>query len=441
MPESEWQSFKDHLARQLRFIERSCEVYDEGYADEAIQIAVRIRVVLHPGGKRSRSLLRHLHSGRIPLLTTSEGAPERKDILLYDGMTSFRASSDGNSVSSFAGPGEDNALYRDYIKADGWWKQVVLVAEGTRYSRRDMVLGVANQEGGAHVAPEPTAEHQKLMTSGLTWDLVEVSDGVETITPAADVRFKYVRQMAYELLNSPELLKLAEYSPTRPAQREEQPADAEDEERPPDSQSDKEAQDEPEITDGHEEGYFAPEVQRPRPAGVKLTTEDLERIRGEVIRYFRAYYAEFRDELERRDPDGKLDYLRGRRRILFEMGNDGVLITHFPTEDDDDAFEFVLPENKKMVRELADDMALKTPRGTTKRIHFDYSLGEDFGQNTYLGPLVHEENDLHYRTLHYRTNWVQLDWASWVHLDRWRDAGRAKEDVRLDLDIRLPGVD
>lgn len=440
MSESEWQSFKDHLARQLRFIERSCEVYDEGYADEAIQIAVRIRVIVHQGGKNRRSLLQHLHSGRVPLLTTSEGAPEREDLLLYDGLASFRASSDGQSVSSFYGPGEDNTLHREYIKADMWWKQVVLFAEGTPYSRRDIVLGVAEQEGGAHVASAPTAEYQKLMTPGLTWNLVEVADGVETITPSMDIRFKYVRQMAYELLNSPELLTLAEYNPTRSAKREEQPADAEDEVQPAEGGGDGEAQDEPEITDGHEEEYFAPEPQRPSPTGVKLTTEDLERIREEVIRYFRAYYAEFRDQIEKRDPDVKLDYLRGRRRIVFEMGKDGALVTHFTTEDDEDAFEFVLPKDKKMVRELADGMALKSPRGATKRIHFDYSLGEDFGQNTYLGPLVHKEKDLHYRTLHYHTNWVQLDWASWVHLDRWRDADRAREDARLHLDLHLRGV-
>lgn len=420
-------------------MERSCEVYDEGYTDEAIQIAVRIRVILHPGGKRSKSLLQHLLAGRIPLLTTSEGAPERKDILLYDGLTSFRFSSDGDSVSSFAGPGEGNALHQEYIKADGWWKQVVLVAEGTRYSRQDIVLGVANQEGGAHVAPEPTAEHQKLMTSGLTWDLVEINDGVETITPAADVRFKYVRQMAYELLNSPELLTLAEYSPTRRAKGEEQPAYAADEAQITGSGDDGRAQDESKALDESEEIQFEQEQQRPRPASVKLTNEDLERIREEVIRYFRAYYIELRKEIEKRDPEAKLDFLRGYRRIVFEMGNDGALITHFSNEGDEDAFEFILPKNK-MVRELADEKALKTPRGSTKRLHFDYSLGEDFGQNTYLGPLELEEKDLHYRTLYYRTKWVQLDYATWVHLDRWRDAERAKEDARADLDIRLRGV-
>lgn len=217
MPGSEWQTFKGHLARQLRFIERSCAVYDEGYTDEAIQIAVRIRVILHPGGKRSRSLLQHLNSGRIPLLTTSEGAPDREDLIHYDGLSSFRVSSDGKSVSSFYGPGEDDALHAEYTKADRWWQQIVLFAEGTGYSRRDIVLGVAEQEGGAHVAAAPTADFQRLMTPGLMWDLVEVADGVETITPAADVRFKYVQQMAYELLNSPELLKLAGgYSPPSP---------------------------------------------------------------------------------------------------------------------------------------------------------------------------------------------------------------------------------
>ncbi len=270
------------------------------------------------------------------------------------------------------------------------------------------------------------------------WDLVEVNDGVETITPAVDVRFKYVRQMAYELLNSPELLKLAGYSPTPPAKREEQPADAEDKVQPADGEDDGEAQDELAPLDEPEEVEYEP--QRPRSAGVKLTNEVLERIREEVIRYFRAYYAELRAEIEKRDPEAKLDYLRGSRHIVFEMGYDGAIITHFPIEGDEDTFEFVLPKDRKMVREMADDKALKTPRGATKRIHFDYSLGEDFGQNTYLGPLTHEEKDVHYRPIHYRTNWVQLDWASWVNLDRWRDADRAREDVRQDLALRLWGV-
>jgi hypothetical protein len=423
---SEWQTFKGHLARQLRFIERSCEVYDEGNTDEAIQIAIRIRVILHPGGKKSRSLLQHLNSGRISLLTTSEGAPERSDLLQYDGLGSLRVSSDGKTVSAEYGPGEDNTLHREYIKADRWWKQNVLFAEGTPYSRRDIVLGVAEQEGGAHVAAAPTAEFEKLMTPGLLWDMVEVADGVETITPLRDIRFKYVRQMAYELLNSPELLKLAGYRPSRPSKPETQPADDE---------GDEEAQDVPEIPDEHEaDEHREPEAQRPQLERVRLGKEDLEQLREEVIRYFTAYYAELRTELEKRDPECKLDYLRGQRQLLVELGNDGVVIMHWPIEGDEDTFTFNIVKDKT-VRQLCDMKALKTPSGITKKLHFDYALGEDFGHNTYLGPLVHKEGDTYYRT-----SWVQLDYASLAHLDRWRDDVRAKEDVRQDLDIRLTGV-
>lgn len=128
------------------------------------------------------------------------------------------------------------------------------LAEGSSYTRRDIVLGVAEQEGGAHVATEPTNEYRKLLTPGLMWAWWRlITAWRRSRPPWTCVRFKYIRQMAYELLSSLELLKLAGYSPTRPAKHEEQPADAEGEEQSPDGQSDEEAQDKPEITDRHGE--------------------------------------------------------------------------------------------------------------------------------------------------------------------------------------------
>ena len=122
---------------------------------------------------------------------------------------------------------------------------------------------------------------------------------------------------------------------------------------------------------------------------MRLTNEDLERIREEVIRYFIAYYAELLDEADKRDPNAKLDYLRGHRHILFELGDDGAVIMHSPVEGDEDTFAFNIVENT-MVRQLTDVKALKTRGGVTKSLHLDYTFGEDFGENTYLGPLVHK---------------------------------------------------
>jgi hypothetical protein len=426
MSGSEWQKFKNHLARQLRFIERSCEAYDQGYTDEAIRIATQIRVIVNPGGKKSRSLLQHLNSGRIPLLSTSEGASDRSDLSMVVGLGSFRFSSDGQTATGKYYPGLDNALHREYIKADRWWKQVTLVMEGTRYSREAIVRDTANKDGGAHVAATLTPEYERLTTPGVIGDLVEVSGGVETRTPISDIHFVCIRQMAYELLNSPELLKLAGYSP-RPQMGGGTRGTGD--EGGEDAQGEPEVQDKPEV---HSEAdvHSEPEVQRPPPAGVRLTNEDLERIREEVIQYFRAYHSELRNEIEKH-PSSVPEYIQGQKHILFEFGNDGIVITHRRNQGNEDTFEFNIVQNTP-VKDLVAAKALKTPKGATKSVHLDYNFGEDFGENTYLGPLVQQEGDLYYHT-----DWVQLDYASWVHLDRWRDEAHARKEERQDFQFRF----
>lgn len=408
MPVPEEQRFKDHLARQLRFVERSCEAYDAGNTDEAIRIAVQLRVILHPGGKRRRSLLQHLNASRLPLLTTSEGAPERPDLVHYVGLGSLRSASDGTTATVKYYPGLDNALYRDHVRADRWWNQVVLFLEGTRYSRQDIVLGTAEQDGGAHVAARLTPEYERLIAPGAIGDLVESNDGVRTTKPVTDVHYVCMRQMGYELLNSPELRELADYTP--------QPQPAAPAPAAPGSSGN--------------EVQSQTRILPLRPDPVRLTREDLERIRGEVIRYFRAYYSELRCEIENH-PSEVPEYIRGHRRILFEMGNDGAVITHRRIEGSEDTFEFGVVRGTP-VRDLVAAKALTTPNGVTKSIDLEYNLGEDFGENTYLGPLVQQEGDLYYHT-----DWVQLDYASWVHLDRWSDEDRARTDAKEGFHFRF----
>jgi hypothetical protein len=197
------------VAKQIRFIKHSCKAYDEGYTDEAIRIATQIRVILNPGGKRQRSLLQHLNAGRTPLLSTCEGASEDRGIIDYFGLGSFRFSSDGTTATGKYYPGLDNALTRQEIRADRWWKQVVFVFDrNTRLSREMIVKAAANTDGGAHVAQSLTPEYQKLSAPGAIGDLVETFGGTETRTPVTDAHLVAIRQMGYELLHSPELLKL-----------------------------------------------------------------------------------------------------------------------------------------------------------------------------------------------------------------------------------------
>lgn len=305
---------------------------------------------------------------------------------------------------------------------------MVLFTDGTPYSREAIVRDTANKEGGAHVAATLTPEFERLTTPGVIGDLVEISGGVETRTPIPDIHFVCIRQMAYELLNSPELLKLASYSPKPQSGGGGRSAG---DERGEDAQGEPEVQDNAEA-ESKDEVHIEPEVQRPRPPGVKLTNEDLERLREGVIRYFRAYYSELRSIIEKQDLPAGTEYIRGYRHILFELGTDGAVITHRrKKQGDEDTFEFNIVKDTS-VRELAAAKALKTPNGVTQSLHLDYNFGEDFGHNTYLGPLVEQEGDLYYHT-----DWVQLDYASWVHLDRWRDEADARKWAREDFQLRF----
>jgi hypothetical protein len=59
--------FEEHLAAQLRFIDRSCQAFDAGDEPEAQRIAISIRVICYQSG-HSKSLLTHLGETAISML-------------------------------------------------------------------------------------------------------------------------------------------------------------------------------------------------------------------------------------------------------------------------------------------------------------------------------------------------------------------------------------
>src|SRR5208283_1964913 len=62
--------FKKDLGMHLKFLRSSAAAFDSGQTDEAIRMAVSMRVLLHDT-KASTSLLTHLKAKNIPLLSTS----------------------------------------------------------------------------------------------------------------------------------------------------------------------------------------------------------------------------------------------------------------------------------------------------------------------------------------------------------------------------------
>jgi hypothetical protein len=195
--------FKLQLRRQLQFLQASSSSFDAGFKDEAIRIATVIRVLIHQP-KSSTSLLKHLNATTINLLSTTEGVTDKT--LLYNGMGIVQVSSDGTHKYF---PSLGDAPAQNLMPVSKWWDQVVFVEGNVRLSRRKIVLSAANQDGGAHVDDKLNADYQALSTDGFAGTVFHHADGQTNVQPIMGAHLVALRQMAFELLNSPALAAAA----------------------------------------------------------------------------------------------------------------------------------------------------------------------------------------------------------------------------------------
>lgn len=153
----------DHLVEQLSFLDDSCAAYDGGKKAEAKRLATTVRVLLHDTGT-STSLLTHLsvkekikwtdgivheflknlieeqekgNRGSMSLLTTVKlGAGFLEDYGLVQQVPVFEIQELGKRWTSF----------------DYWWTTNRIVDEEFNpLSRKQIVLWMANTDGGAHI--------------------------------------------------------------------------------------------------------------------------------------------------------------------------------------------------------------------------------------------------------------------------------------------------
>lgn len=198
--------FKRHLLRQLAFLKRSCHSYDHGFEDEAIRIAVVLRVLFHDT-RRSVSLFRHLGAQGTPIISTCSMVPPKANVHFFEGMGMSRFGPGG--ASYFAPLGA--ARIHVPTPAPLWWWQIVSVqGPGLVIRRRDIVLGAANKDGGAHVDPDLTAEYAAISADGAVGEWVWGEGNDEKRAPITGAHFVYIRQMAYEVLASPALRDLCD---------------------------------------------------------------------------------------------------------------------------------------------------------------------------------------------------------------------------------------
>ena len=184
---------RQHLDDQLGFLEQSSASFDKGYEGEAKRLAVSIRVLLHDKGQ-SKSLL---------------GQLDLKDTYYWDTSTGFEKGTDSFDITivvkHFDGV---NAKYcpvfdktpipmvqTDFEK---WWNSpVIRDAKNQTFTRKDLVLYVAEQDGGAHVDTGLDEKYAALSRrNSLGWSYYEEG----TKKPLSMPERASIRQIAHELL-------------------------------------------------------------------------------------------------------------------------------------------------------------------------------------------------------------------------------------------------
>lgn len=193
-------NFEKQLRRQIAFIDSSCMLYDKGCKDEAIRIAVAVRVILHDTNA-STSLLTHLGiKESVKVLSTMYAVPapnpeEGKCCISIPLWLS------ANGVK----PPLEKADRKDFLSINDWWHETV-IAQNQRATRKDIVLGAANQDGGAHVDANPNAKTKELKEGIGT--LTIKRGGVVIVQELTDHHLPMLRQVGYEILNSPDITNI-----------------------------------------------------------------------------------------------------------------------------------------------------------------------------------------------------------------------------------------
>ena len=159
------------LLEQRAFLDASCQGFDGGLQIEAKRLAVTIRVLVHDTAN-SHSLLEQLGI-KNSLKWISSGEVDPRNMVSTMGLTSMRMAvqEDGTQTFEYAAKDEATVLQFGKLKTFAqWWETPVIKdSDGEHFTRRDLVLALANKDGGAHIDTLQTRVRRLAHEGSLGW--------------------------------------------------------------------------------------------------------------------------------------------------------------------------------------------------------------------------------------------------------------------------------
>ena len=196
------------LEEQIRYLQRSAEIYDQGNEDEAPRLATTLRVLLHDSA-HSKSLLGQLNKKNIPFYDSAVPF-DPQNVSPFGGLVNISLGASAKYLPMF-----DNCLNgMRKLEFSEWWTRTIFCdKERRQLSRKAVILTAANQDGGAHVDPQLDDTYAALSKDGsLGW----IAHDKEGFHPIKQPERAAIRQIAHEVLKSliPGYSKVPELEPS-----------------------------------------------------------------------------------------------------------------------------------------------------------------------------------------------------------------------------------
>ena len=196
----------ERLDEHLQLMAVLCDCYDADNDIVALPIATAIRVLVHDT-TRSVSLLSHLGRKNVQYLNTNFRDPieavhlglvRRINVGVHDGAGGEAKYWPLCDERYFPTPRQ----HFTFVPFDDWWGERVFENSKSSLTRGDLVLAIANKDGGAHFDTEVDERYDSFRKS---WSggssLVGRQSGLKRGYDNIPI-YPAVRQIAYELLHS-----------------------------------------------------------------------------------------------------------------------------------------------------------------------------------------------------------------------------------------------
>lgn len=147
------EELEQELREQAEALRASAASYDQGRLWEAKRLATTAYILLHDGGRNSRSLLGQLGL-KGPMLSTAkhdDSSPMPLAVIEMD----VRAGGKGVTFKAFL---DEHSTERSMLSFSKWYEETVFINGSHRLSRKNLIFTFRSQAGGAHVDANITNE-------------------------------------------------------------------------------------------------------------------------------------------------------------------------------------------------------------------------------------------------------------------------------------------